>query len=232
MKKHIIFICLFLSVLVLHAKAIQEDFKNADEKARMSYAFGMLLGLNFGTLPLEFDYDAFTEGFKNIVEGTETHLSEQEAIEIVETAIQEIMEKEANENRQREADFLTANMQRPGIQVTQSGLQYEILAEGDGEKPDHNSIVRVNYTGVFIDGTMFDSSDEDEGAYIPLEMVIPGWTEGLMLMNTGSTYRLYVPSNLAYGRNGMQNVIPPYSTLIFTVELLEILNYDDSDFYY
>jgi FKBP-type peptidyl-prolyl cis-trans isomerase len=225
MKKILIPVLIFFSVFALHAKAIQEDINKADETARVSYAFGMLFGSNLSTVPLEFDYDAFTEGFRVMFENGEPLFTGQEAVEIVETAMYYAMEKTAEENRQREEEFLAINGQRPEVQITPSGLQYEVLAETDGEKPEFNSTVRVNYTGSFTDGSIFDRSGS-EGAYIPMEMVIPGWTEGLMLMGVGSSYRLYIPSNLAYGKNGIQNVIPPYSILIFTVELLEIMDSD------
>jgi FKBP-type peptidyl-prolyl cis-trans isomerase len=227
MKKLLIAICLFLSVLALHARAIQEDIRQADEKARVSYAFGMLFGSNLSTTPLEFDYYAFTEGFRAMFENLETQITEQEAVEIVETAMHNAMERLAERNRWLEEQFFANNRQRPEIQVTPSGLQYEILYETEGEKPDYNSVVRVLYEGIFMDGSLFDRSDDSEGAYIPLEMVIRGWTEGLMLMSVGSRYRIFIPSELAYGSSGIQNMIPPYSPLIFTVELLEILNLDD-----
>jgi len=223
MKRQILFILMFLSVLALNARAIQEDYRNAEEKARVSYAFGMLFGSNLTTTPLEFDYNAFTEGFIAMFEGAETQFTQQEAVEIVETAMYNAMEVIAEENRLREEEFLANNSRRPEIQVTPSGLQYEIILEANGEKPASDSIVSVYYEGTFIDGSLFDSSD-GEAVHIPLDRVIPGWTEGLMLMSTGSTYRIYIPSSLAYGRSGAQNFIPPYSTLIFTVELLEILN--------
>ncbi|WP_461257211.1 FKBP-type peptidyl-prolyl cis-trans isomerase, partial [Treponema sp. R80B11-R83G3] len=108
--------------------------------------------------------------------------------------------------------------------TTESGLQYEIIKSTEGEKPRKSSVVRVIYTGNFTDGRIFDRSTEEGGAYIPLENVIPGWTEGLMLMSPGSIYRLYVPSKLAYGKDGIQGVIAPYSTLVFMVELLEIID--------
>jgi len=230
MKKIFIFSCLFLSVLALHAKAIQEDYKNAEEKSRLSYAMGMIIASNFNlsTLGLEINYNAFTDGLKATIEDSETQFSLQEATEIIETAYYNAMEKAAEENRLREEEFLATNSQRPEVQITPSGLQYEVLEEADGEKPASSSIVAVNYEGTFINGSLFDRS-EDEGSNIPLEMVIPGWTEGLMLMSVGSKYRLYIPSSLAYGKNGVQNVIPPYSTLIFTVELLEIINLDYSE---
>jgi len=222
MKKVFIFLCMFFIVFAVYAKGIQEDIRLAEEKQRISYAFGMLFGSNLSATPLDFDYDAFTEGFRVMLENGNPKFTEQEAVEIVETAMFHAMEKTAAENQIIENNFLSMNSRRPGVHVTPSGLQYEIISELNGEKPHENSTVRVNYIGTFIDGNMFDRSDTG-GAYIPLEMVIPGWTEGLLLMSKGSKYRIYIPSSLAYGKNGVQNIIPPYSTLIFDVELLEIV---------
>ncbi|MDR2942247.1 MAG: FKBP-type peptidyl-prolyl cis-trans isomerase [Treponema sp.] len=229
MKKLFVIVCLLLPMMSLQAKAIQEDYKNADEKARISYAFGMLVASNLKSIDLELDYKALSDGIKAMIENLELEFTEQEAMEIVEAALQKSMDKTSEENERREIEFLANNKQRPEIKVTPSGLQYEIITETDGEKPDGKSIVRVYYTGTFTDGTPFDSSNEDEGAYIPLEMVISGWTEGLMLMSVGSKYRFYIPSELAYGKEGIQSIIPPYSTLIFTVELLEITEGEDSE---
>jgi len=225
MKKAIVFLCLFFAVLALHAKAIQEDYRNAEDRARVSYAFGMAIGMNFdmGSMGIDFDYSAFSDGLKAIVEGKEAMFSEEEAREIIQAALQEAFEKEAAANQRAEEEFLIINSRKPNIKVTASGLQYEIIEDKAGEKPSSDSVVRVNYTGTFIDNRPFDSSNEEGGAYIPLEMVIPGWTEGLMMMSPGSIYRFYIPSKLAYGRDGIQGIIPPYSTLIFSVELLEIV---------
>jgi len=227
MKKPTIFLCLFLSVLALYAKGIQEDYRRAEEKARVSYAFGMLMGSNLQSTGIDFDYNAFTDGVRAMLGNGIPQLSEQEAIEIIETALKESMERSVAESRRREYEFLARNMERPEVSVTSSGLQYEILVEAEGDTPSYDSIVWVNYAGTFTDGTPFDSSSEEDGAYIPLSMVIPGWTEGLMLMNKGSTYRFYIPSSLAYGSDGIQGIIPPYSTLIFTVDLLDIISSDD-----
>jgi len=236
MKKVFVFFCLFLTVLGLYARGIQDDFVIADEKARVSYSLGMIIASNFlRSSGIDIDYDAFTEGVKSIVEENLTpQFSENEAMDIIETALQESMERISAENRLIEEDFLMKNMGRPNVFVTPSGLQYEILVDADGEKPESDSIVRVNYIGTFTDGTPFDSSaDEEDGAYIPLDMVIPGFTEGAMLMSVGSTYRLYIPSSLAYGREGIQSIIPPYTTLIYTVDMLEILSADYfNDLYY
>ena len=226
MKRIIVFVCLILPVCFLYADPA-EDYRNAEMKARVSYSFGMLFGSNLQTYPLEIDYDAFTEGFRAMLENDNPQFTEQEAIEYVENAMQEIIDRISEENRIKEEQFLIINSQREEVHVTDSGLQYEILVETGREKPALESIVRVDYTGRFIDGSIFDRS-YDEGAIIPLEMVIDGWTEGLMLMSLGSKYIIYLPSSLAYGRNGVQNIIPPYSTLIFEVELLEILDNDES----
>ena len=103
-----------------------------------------------------------------------------------------------------------------------------VLAEGDGPKPSPDDTVRVHYEGALTDGTVFDSSyNLERGEEIPLDMVIPGWAEGIQLMNVGSKYKIYIPSNLAYGERGAGQIIPPYSTLVFTIELLEILQEQD-----
>ena len=225
MKKLFVIALLVLFAVSLHARAIQEDYKKAEEKARVSYAVGLIMGENLRSIGLEFDYPAFTEGFKAAVGDAEAQFSEQEAIEIIETALQTAMEKKAAENRLLEEEFLVKNGERPGVQTTASGLQYEILVGTDAEKPGTDSLVRVHYEGSFADGSLFDSSiDESEGTLIPLDRVIPGWTEGITLMGIGSKYRFFIPSELAYGKEGIQSMIPPYSTLVFTVELLEIVN--------
>jgi FKBP-type peptidyl-prolyl cis-trans isomerase FkpA len=227
MKKIIVLICLITAVLPLFADPEQENYRNADAKARVSYSFGMLFGSNLRTYPLEFDYTAFTEGFRVMLENDEPQFTEQEAEEYVENAMRNAMEKISEENRASEETFLAINSMREEVQVTPSGLQYEALAETDGEKPVFDSTVKVKYTGRFTNGDIFDRSGDD-GTLIPLGIVIEGWTEALMLMGLGSKYIIYIPSSLAYGQNGIQNIIPPYSTLIFEVELLEILSEEDS----
>ena len=224
MKKKFILICLILPALSLHARAIQEDFRKAEEKQRISYAAGILMGGNLLPSGLEFDYNAFTEGFKAGLGDAEPQFSEQEAIDIIETALQAAAEKIAMQNRLAEEEFLAMNRERPGIHTTSSGLQYDIIVATDGEKPGPDSVVLVMYEGAFLDGTVFDSSYEEGGAYIPLDRVIPGWAEAVQLMGVGSTYIFYIPSYLAYGEAGIQQVIPPYATLVFTVGLLEIVS--------
>jgi FKBP-type peptidyl-prolyl cis-trans isomerase len=228
MKKLIIFGCLVLSAASLYARAVQEDYKKADDQSQVSYAFGMLMGSNLISTDLDFDYDAFRDGFRAVLEKEPAQFTDQEAMEIVETALQRAMEKKYEENRLLEEEFLAKNRERPEVQITSSGLQYEVFDETGGEKPKADSIVKVIYIGSFMNGNVFDSS-EDEGALIPLNMVIPGWTEGLLLMGVGSKYKLYIPSGLAYGQEGIQSIIPPYSPLIFTVELLDIVDDNKTD---
>jgi len=230
MKRLLVLACLIFSVMSLYARGIQEDYRKAGEKAQVSYAFGMIIGSNLRMDSLELDYGAFTEGFRATMENGETQFSEQEAIEIIQSALEAVSEKTAEKNRSSENEFLANNRERPEIKLTPSGLQYEIIVDTDEEKPTPNSVVKVKYTGAFIDGSVFDDSG-DEGAYIPLNNVISGWTEGVLLMGRGSIYKFYIPSNLAYGKDGIQNLIPSYSVLIFTVELLEIINEDQGENY-
>ncbi len=121
-------------------------------------------------------------------------------------------------------EFLAKNKERAGVTVTPSGLQYEVIKMGTGAKPTSENTVRVHYSGTLIDGTEFDSSiKRNDPAEFPLSGVIPGWTEGLQLMPVGSKFKLYLPQELAYGANGAGPSVKPYSTLIFEVELLEII---------
>ncbi len=121
-------------------------------------------------------------------------------------------------------EFLAKNKEKPGVIVTPSGLQYEVIKMGTGPKPTAESTVKVHYVGTLIDGTEFDSSvKRNEPATFPVSGVIPGWTEALQLMPVGSKFKLYLPESIAYGANGAGEIIKPYSTLIFDVELLEIV---------
>jgi FKBP-type peptidyl-prolyl cis-trans isomerase len=224
MKKLLLTGCLLLAVMALHARAIQEDVKKADEKAKVSYAFGMVIGSDLEGAGVELDYAAFAEGLRAKVENGERPFSDDEAMEIAQGALQKAMEKKAQENREKEAQFWAENNNRPEIRSTPSGLQYEVLTGTEGEKPSPGDMVKVHYEGALTDGTVFDSSyARNEPAEFGLDWVIPGWAEGIQLMSIGSKYRLFIPSDLAYGAEGAARVIPPYATLVFTVELLEII---------
>ncbi|MDR0583415.1 MAG: FKBP-type peptidyl-prolyl cis-trans isomerase [Treponema sp.] len=188
-----------------------------------SYAIGMNLALNMkdsGFIP---EAKSFFEGFKDGQGGGKTRFSAEEAEEKIEQALTARTEKENEGRIQAEKDFLTENGAKPNVITTGSGLQYEVISEGSGAKPSAADIVRVDYEGTFTDGSPFDSSyAQGQPAEFPLNMVISGWTEGLQLMSVGSKYKFYIPSNLAYGPQGGGR-IPPYSVLIFEVELLDIL---------
>ena len=223
MKHFAFFLCLLIPAMTINAKAIQEEAGAAEEKAKISYAIGMTVGGQLRQAGLELDYGAFSEGLKAAMENGETLLEREEAFEIVQDAFENALAKQAAEARVKEEVFLEFNAARSDVQVTESGLQYTVLEEGEGPKPSANDTVIVHYEGALIDGTVFDSSySQEQPEEIPLYMVIPGWTEGILLMNVGSKYRIFIPSHLAYGERGAGQIIPPYSTLIFTIDLLGI----------
>ena len=196
-----------------------------------SYAFGMLMAFqmsgSMGLGALNYDYDAFRDGFRDVNEAKETRLSQERAIEKITEFFARMDEQsyiEGERNREEGEAYLAENQQRSNVTTTPSGLQYEVLVEGNGEKPGPSDTVQVHYEGTLVNGNVFDSSySRGVPAEFPLYAVIPGWTEGLQLMNEGSTYMLYLPSDLAYGPSGSPPSVPPNATLIFKVELLSII---------
>ncbi|GHV60559.1 hypothetical protein AGMMS49587_02250 [Spirochaetia bacterium] len=225
MKRITAALCLFAAAFSLYGKAVAEDAARLDEKQNTSYAFGLVLGSDLKQTGLEFDYTAFTEGFRASVEGRGGRYSLDEAVELVQTAFREAMAAQAERSRAKEVQYLAENGVREGVITTGSGLQYEVIDSGGGKKPGKGAIVRVNYEGTLTDGTVFDSTwERNEAAEFPLDRVIPGWDEGIRLMGVGDHFIFYIPSGLAYGEQGAGEVIPPFSTLIFKVELLEILD--------
>jgi FKBP-type peptidyl-prolyl cis-trans isomerase len=188
-----------------------------------SYALGMYLASQFPLPDVHYDYQAFAEGFKAFTEAEETRFSMEEAIEKINTALAKYAGERAESNLAAGEAFLLENGSKGGVITTPSGLQYEVITEGSGTKPGPADMVRVNYEGTFLDGTVFDSSyARGTPAEFYLNGVISGWTEGLQLMSEGSEYRFFIPANLAYGEGGNQG-IPPNSTLIFRVELLSVI---------
>ena len=197
-------------------------------KDSLNYYLGINLGYSLGTAPFETDPDLITMGLRDVLSG-DTMIDQAKAQEIFQRLHQSMAsEKNASMNAESEINlehgqvFLEENRTKPGILTTGSGLQYEVIEEGNGPKPGPTSNVEVHYEGRLIDGTVFDSSYErGESISFPLNRVIAGWTEGLQLMSAGSTYRFFIPPDLGYGSRATGS-IPANSVLIFKVELLGV----------
>ena len=189
---------------------------------KVSYALGLGIGQQLKSMgATDLCIDDFAQAIKDVLGGNELVVSHHEAQGIVTKYFQE---KEAALNKIDGEKFLKENAQKEGVVTTASGLQYMVLREGDGKKPKATDKVRCHYEGMLIDGTLFDSSlQRGEPADFPLNGVIAGWTEGLQLMKEGAKYRFFIPYLLGYGAGGAGNSIPPYSTLIFDVELIKVL---------
>jgi FKBP-type peptidyl-prolyl cis-trans isomerase len=232
MKRVLVFLCCISAAGSLFAKGIEEEVRAAEQKSDISYAFGMVIAGDLAQTGLEFDYYSVYEGLKAVMEKEETRVTMDEAINMVQSAFREAMSKQAEEAQAREIVWFEENGAKEGVASTETGLQYQVLTEGEGDRPGPMAIVRVHYEGTFTDGTVFDSSwERGEPAEFLLEDVIPGWSEGIQTMKTGGTSLLFIPSNLAYGSRGIEQMIPPYSTLIFRVELLEIVKTEDDLLY-
>jgi len=195
---------------------------------KVSYGIGRQMGKQLADNPLdEVDIEAVAAGLRTGFSGEAGELSPEELKAAFEEINERISERQAEVSKKLTAEgdkFLTENAERAEVTVTDSGLQYEVITEGNGEKPHAASKVRTHYHGTLIDGSVFDSSYErGEPAEFPVNGVIPGWTEALQMMPIGSKWRLYVPHNLAYGEHGAGERIAPFSTLVFDVELLEIV---------
>lgn len=203
--------------------AFAQDAMLETDEAKVSYALGMMIGDRILGQYGDLDFELLVDAMKSQKAGEETRMSMEEA----QAALQAQQEKTAMEAAAKASvagqAFLDDNMAREGVMVTDSGLQYEVLTAAEGAKPTIDDTVSVHYVGTLIDGTEFDSSiARGEPASFPLKGVIPGWTEGLQLMNLGSKYRFVIPSDLAYGDRGAGQAIGPGETLVFEVELLEI----------
>lgn len=199
---------------------------------KLSYALGMSMGHNFkGTGIKTLNSADFAAGVASVYDGVKPEMTFDEAKRIVneyfaklEAEMQAEAAKQGEVNRKNGEAFLSENAKREGIKVTESELQYEVLVSGKGDSPKASDNVEVHYTGKLIDGTVFDSSVErGVPASFGVTQVIPGWVEALQLMHEGDKWRLYIPSDLAYGPNGAGGVIGPNMTLIFDVELLRVI---------
>ena len=209
----------------------QDDSKYTDDQ-KASYYIGLSIAQNMKQEGFKVDADLLAQAIKEEMDGKKKLMPAEEMNAFMQTFMQKQHEKkqsatglQANENKKKGLDFLAKNKSNPKVKTTASGLQYEVLQEGDGKtKPKATDIVQVKYTGKLMDGTVFDSTDKNGGAPMDINLggVIKGWTEGIQLMSKGSKYKFYIPSDLAYGDQGAGDAIPGGSTIIFDVELVNI----------
>lgn len=190
-----------------------------------SYAIGLGIGQNLLSMGArDINVEDFAQGIADVLNGNPTKISHTEARNIVNKYFEEMEKKINAKNIEEGKAFLEANAKKPGVVTLPSGLQYEVIAEGTGKKPGATDKVRCHYHGTLINGTVFDSSvQRGEPAVFGVNQVIRGWVEALQLMNEGSKWRLFIPSDLAYGSQQAGELIAPYSTLIFEVELIKVL---------
>jgi len=193
-----------------------------------SYGIGLQMGQQLADNPFDgLDIAAVAAGLAAAFYGEEPEVSEDQIRQAFGVISERMQAAEAEKAKVAAAEgdaFLAENAKKPGITVTESGLQYEVLTAGSGKTPTRNDRVRTHYHGTLIDGTVFDSSyNRGQPAEFPVSGVIAGWTEALQLMQEGAKYRLYIPHNLAYGERGAGGAIKPYSALVFDVELLDVL---------
>ncbi|MCP4322317.1 MAG: FKBP-type peptidyl-prolyl cis-trans isomerase [Psychromonas sp.] len=197
------------------------------QELQASYGIGLQMGEQLKAQPFEgLDISAVAGGIADAFAGAESQVSQQdlqEAFQTISARMQATAAEQAKVLGAAGAEFLAINAAKEGVTVTESGLQFEVIAMGEGEKPTAESTVSVHYHGSLIDGTVFDSSVErGQPAEFPVGGVIAGWTEALQLMPVGSKFKLAIPSDLAYGERGAGAAIGPHSTLVFEVELLAI----------
>jgi len=202
------------------------------EKDQVSYMIGMAMAKQLDLAKDEIDVDVIAKAIKTSLAGQKMLLTDQQAAEIAQAFSQKMQAKQvakmmadAKANLAKGEAFLATNAKAPGVQTTASGLQYQVITEGKGPKPQPTDVVRVNYKGTLLDGKTFDSSyDRNEPATFPLNQVVPGWQEGIALMPVGSKYKFWIPAKLGYGDKGTPGgPIPPNATLVFEVELLDIV---------
>ena len=199
---------------------------------KVSYALGLGIGQQLSQMGAgELNIDDFAQAIKDVIAGAELKIQHREAQQIVQAYFQE-QEKKLNAQRAEQGKvhkeagekYLAENAKKAGVITLPSGLQYQVLREGNGKKPTAKDTVMCHYEGFLIDGTVFDSSvQRGEPATFPLQQVIAGWTEGLQLMQEGAKYRFFIPYRLGYGEGGAGASIPPFAALIFDVELIQVV---------
>lgn len=221
----------FLCLIVPGAVGAQDEQPALDSlEKRASYALGLNMAQSMKTQEVPIDVDLLIEGLRDAFAGGETRLTDQEVQQTLQEFQQMMMQRQQEvraaqgaENQQKAEAFFTENAAKEGVVTTESGLQYMVLEPGEGPKPSSTDRVTVHYKGTLLDGTQFDSSyDRGQPATFPVNGVIQGWQEAVPLMSVGSKYKLWIPSDLAYGANGQGPIIGPDAALVFEVELLSI----------
>ena len=192
---------------------------------KFSYAIGLGIGQNLLSMGAQgINVEDFAQAIADVLNRNELAMSHNEAREIVNKYFMELEEKMNAENIEKGKAFLAENAKKEGIVTLPSGLQYEVITEGNGKNPSATDRVKCHYEGTLIDGTLFDSSiKRGQPAVFGVNQVIKGWVEALQLMSEGSKWRLFIPSELGYGAQQAGEMIPPHSTVIFEVELIEVL---------
>ena len=193
------------------------------EMDKVSYSLGVNIATSLKQQGWELDASSLSAAISDVIEGNKLAITEQEANTILQSYQQKLINKTLEANSEAGKVFLEENAKREEVTTTASGLQYEVLEEGEGDSPKATDEVEVHYHGTLIDGSVFDSSVErGQPATFPVNGVIPGWVEALQLMSPGAKYKLFIPSDLAYGERGAGQMIGPNTTLIFEVELISI----------
>lgn len=193
---------------------------------KFSYAIGLGIGQNLLSMGARgINVEDFAQAISDVLNGNNTAITHNEAREIVNKYFEELEAKMNAENIEKGKAFLAENAKKEGIVTLPSGLQYQVLKEGNGKKPAATDRVKCHYEGILIDGTLFDSSiKRGQPAVFGVNQVIKGWVEALQLMGEGAKWKLFIPSELGYGAQQAGELIPPHSTLIFEVELIEVLS--------
>ena len=230
MKNSIIYGLVVVMALSASCQQSGKSVKLQSNIDSVSYAIGVLVGSNnlkqLETAPGggEISKEVMASAFRAASMGEEAALTDEQANELVRKFFESASQREAQKALEEGNAFLEKNKARAGVTTTESGLQYEVITAGTGALPVATDQVRVHYHGTLIDGKVFDSSvDRGEPVVFGVNQVIPGWTEALQLMSVGSKWKIYLPSNIAYGDRGAGGDIGPNSVLIFEVELLEIV---------
>lgn len=212
------------------ATETKKDPGPESKQDKVSYSIGVIVGKDMKNQGVDINPDVFSKGFRDGLAGAKPAMTDEDMQKTMSELRTEMtakkqaeMKKLAEENKAKEDAFLAENKTKEGVKTTASGLQYKVLKEGTGKTPTAYDTVVVHYRGTLLDGTEFDSSyKRNEPATLPVSGLIPGWTEALQMMKTGSKWQIWVPSKLAYGESGAGGVIPPNAMLVFEVELISI----------